>query len=77
MNHEQLLKIFESHPILGTILIIASMFFMAVLWKDWPENLFGITFGASDDDDDDDVGELSLLRKAVKQTEKTQKVEPV
>lgn len=57
MIPEQLMKIFDSHPILGTILILASMFFFTVWWKDWPENLFSATLGASDEEEEDEEEE--------------------
>ena len=37
MNTENLIELFKFSPILSTILIIASMFFMIVLWRGWPD----------------------------------------
>ena len=66
MIPEQFLKIFESHPILGailgSILILGSMFFMTVWWKDWPDWSFG---SDDDDDDDDDDDELEETKYSV------------
>ena len=66
-----LMEIYKANPVLGTILIIASMFFFTVLWRGWPDLEFlGNYFGKNDEDDEDDEPEektfnVRLIQKRI------------
>lgn len=53
MDVELLLKYFETHPILVTFLILASMFFISVWCRGWPTS----TSTEADDDEDENEHE--------------------
>jgi len=57
MNTETLLKIFENHPLLGAVLLLASMFFISVWWRGWPEKFLSFSAGVDDEDDEEEDDE--------------------